>query len=58
MFYSVKKENPGTKISAETAAALATTSFVFRTSDAQYSEGLSQNVIRLRMYLLFKPKLI
>ena len=38
--YKITKENTGTKIVIETAAALVVASFVFRTSDVQYSEWI------------------
>ena len=56
--YKIDQYNPGTEIAAETAAALAAASFVFRTSDVQYSELLRQTAIRVRGCLLFKSECI
>lgn len=40
--YKVTSQNPGSDVAAETAAALAAASIVFRGSDAAYSAKLLQ----------------
>lgn len=43
----IDKNNPGTEVAAETAAALAAASLVFRRSDPTYSKLLATRAIRV-----------
>lgn len=45
--YKIDKNNPGTEVAAETAAALAAASMVFRRSDPSYSRVLLNRAIRV-----------
>ncbi|XP_057813379.2 endoglucanase 17-like [Cryptomeria japonica] len=44
--YKITKEKPGSEIAAETAAALAAASIVFKNSDPAYSQALLDSAIR------------
>ncbi|CAL9760497.1 unnamed protein product [Musa acuminata subsp. burmannicoides] len=44
--YSVSAERPGSEVAAETAAALAAASMVFRDDDPDYSRELLENAVR------------
>lgn len=46
----VDKNNPGTEVAAETAAALASAAMVFRKSDRAYSRLLINRAIRVILY--------
>jgi len=54
--YKVTKDDPGSEVAGETAAALAAASIVFKKSDVQYSKLLLQTAIRVRS--IFKPESI
>ncbi|WOG88150.1 hypothetical protein DCAR_0207384 [Daucus carota subsp. sativus] len=45
--YKVSSSNPGSDVAAETAAALAASSIVFKQSDPSYSEKLLQTAIKV-----------
>jgi len=45
--YKVSAQNPGSDVAAETAAALAASSLVFRDSDPTYSSKLLQAAIQV-----------
>ncbi|GLJ13677.1 hypothetical protein SUGI_0217990 [Cryptomeria japonica] len=45
--YKISKDKPGSDIAAETAAALAAASIVFRSSDSAYSKRLLNTAIRV-----------
>jgi len=45
--YKVSAQNPGSDVAAETAAALAASSIVFRDSDSAYSSKLLQAAIKV-----------
>eukprot|EP00253_Pinus_taeda_P027911 PITA_27911 len=45
--YKVDTQHPGSDVAAETAAALAAASIVFRTTDSSYSQQLLQTAIRV-----------
>ncbi|VFQ59612.1 unnamed protein product [Cuscuta campestris] len=45
--FKVDKNNPGTEVAAETAAALAAASLVFRRCDPSYSKILSRRAVRV-----------
>lgn len=45
--YRVTAQNPGSDVAAETAAALAAASIVFKDSDADYSAKLLQTAIKV-----------
>lgn len=45
--YAVDRDNPGSDIAGETAAALAASSMAFRSHDHGYSQMLLQNAIRV-----------
>jgi len=45
--YKVTSQNPGSDVAAETAAALAAASIVFRDSDAAYSTKLLQTAAKV-----------
>ncbi|KAL9235736.1 hypothetical protein vseg_010475 [Gypsophila vaccaria] len=45
--YKIDKNNPGTEVAAETAAALAAASLVFKKSDPAYSKSLLRRAIRV-----------
>ncbi|XP_057813362.2 endoglucanase 8 [Cryptomeria japonica] len=45
--YKITKDNPGSDVAAETAAALAAASIVFQTSDTAYSQLLLKTAIRV-----------
>lgn len=45
--YKVSAQNPGSDVAAETAAALAAASIVFRSSDPSYSTKLLQTSIKV-----------
>ncbi|KAF4364432.1 hypothetical protein F8388_007009 [Cannabis sativa] len=45
--FKVDKNNPGTEVAAETAAALASASLVFRRSDPTYSKLLAKRAMRV-----------
>lgn len=47
--YKIDKNTPGTEVAAETAAALAAASLVFRKSDPNYSKILARRAIRVFM---------
>lgn len=51
--FKIDKNNPGSDVAAETAAALAAASLVFRRSDPSYSKLLLKTAIRVK-----KTKLI
>ena len=46
--YKVSAQNPGSDVAAETAAALAAASVVFKNSDPSYSRKLLQTAINVR----------
>lgn len=46
--YKIDKNTPGTEVAAETAAALASASLVFRRSDPTYSKLLLRRAIRVK----------
>lgn len=46
--YKVSAQNPGSDVAAETAAALAAASIVFKNSDPSYSRKLLQTAINVR----------
>lgn len=48
--YKVTPQNPGSDVAAETAAALAAASIVFRRSDPSYSSQLLQTAIKVTKY--------
>lgn len=43
--FKIDKNNPGTEVAAETAAALAAASLVFRRSDPTYSKLLARRAM-------------
>ena len=45
--YKVSSSNPGSDVAAETAAALAASSIVFKQSDPSYSQKLLQTAIKV-----------
>lgn len=45
--YKVSPQNPGSDVAAETAAALAAASIVFKTSDPSYSTKLLQTAMKV-----------
>lgn len=45
--FKIDKNTPGTEVAAETAAALAAASLVFRRSDPTYSKILARRAIRV-----------
>lgn len=45
--YKIDKNTPGSEVAAETAAALAAASLVFRKSDPSYSKTLVTRAIRV-----------
>eukprot|EP01018_Ginkgo_biloba_P036996 Gb_29204 [translate_table: standard] len=45
--YKITKDNPGSDVAAETAAALAAASIVFRTSDMPYAQLLLKTAVRV-----------
>lgn len=45
--YKVSTQNPGSDVAAETAAALAAASIVFKDSDPSYSSKLLQTAIKV-----------
>lgn len=45
--YKVSKQNPGSDVAAETAAALAAASIVFKDSDPSYSTKLLQTAMKV-----------
>lgn len=47
--YKVTSQNPGSDVAAETAAALAAASIVFRASDPAYSKKLLQTAMMVRI---------
>lgn len=59
----IDKNNPGTEVAAETAAALASASLVFRKTDPNYSKVLLKRAIRVpyltnnQHYIIFNIKL-
>ena len=48
--FKVDKNSPGSDVAAETAAALASASLVFRRSDPTYSNLLVTRAIRVRLF--------
>lgn len=55
--YQVNASYPGSEPAAETAAALAAASMVFRTVDASYSDTLLQKSVQVRLaYLHWRRK--
>ena len=46
----IDKNNPGSEVAAETAAALAAASLVFRRSDPTYSKLLVRRAMRVTIY--------
>lgn len=51
--YKVSPQNPGSDVAAETAAALAASSLVFKDSDPSYSSKLLQTAINVITFTLF-----
>lgn len=49
--FKIDKNAPGTEVAAETAAALAAASLVFRRSDPNYSKILARRA--MRVYIFF-----
>lgn len=49
----IDKNTPGTEVAAETAAALAAASLVFRRSDPNYSKVLARRAIRVYVRVAF-----
>ncbi|XP_077234386.1 endoglucanase 8-like [Tasmannia lanceolata] len=47
MVYAVDRDHPGSEVAAETAAALAVASIIFRVSDPPYSQILEQRAIKV-----------
>ena len=54
--FKVDKNNPGTEVAAETAAALAAASLVFRKCDPTYSKTLVNRAIRVRIPQIMVPR--
>lgn len=50
--YKVSAQNPGSDVAAETAAALAASSLVFKDSDPNYSDHLLQAAIKVHSHRL------
>ena len=48
--YTIDKDRPGTEVAAETAAALAAASLVFKSVDPSYSSALLQRSITVRVF--------
>lgn len=48
--FKVDKNSPGSDVAAETAAALASASLVFRRSDPTYSNLLVTRAIRVKLF--------
>lgn len=46
--YKVSTQNPGSDVAAETAAALAAASIVFKNSDPSYSQKLLQTAMKVK----------
>lgn len=51
--FKIDRNNPGTEVAAETAAALAAASMVFRRSDRAYSRVLINRAIRVIFFHFF-----
>lgn len=49
--YKIDQNTPGSEVAAETAAALAAASLVFRRSDPTYSKLLVRRAMRVGKYL-------
>jgi Glycosyl hydrolase family 9 len=49
----IDAQNPGTEVAAETAAAFAAASLVFRTCDPAYSKRLLNSAIRVLVLFFF-----
>jgi endoglucanase len=58
--YSIDAQNPGSDVAGETAAAMATSSIVFQTSDLAYSQRLFDiaTQVRQNMRLVYNYTLI
>ena len=56
--FKIDRNTPGSDVAAETAAALAAASVVFRRSDPTYSKLLIRRAIRVKFYLLLIPRFI
>ena len=54
----IDRNTPGSDVAAETAAALAAASIVFRRSDPIYFKLLIRRAIRVKFYLLPIPRFI
>ena len=52
----IDKNNPGSEVAAETAAALASASLVFKKSDPTYSKLLIKTAIRVKLALKLKMR--
>ena len=50
----IDKNNPGTEVAAETAAALAAASLVFRRTDRTYSKLLAARAISVIIIIIFE----
>ena len=48
--YKVSTQNPGSEVAAETAAALASASIVFKDSDPSYSSELLHRAIQVNIF--------
>lgn len=46
--FKIDRNNPGSEVAAETAAALAAASLVFRRSDPSYSKLLLRTAVRVK----------
>nr|GEU95605.1 endoglucanase CX-like [Tanacetum cinerariifolium] len=51
--YNVSAQNPGSKVAAETAAALAAASIVFKKDDSSYSDILLRTAMNARIATLW-----
>jgi Glycosyl hydrolase family 9 len=51
--YRIDTENPGSEVAAETAAAMAAASIVFKESDPHYSQLLLRHAEQVYMYIVY-----
>ena len=56
--YKVSKQNPGSDVAAETAAALAAASIVFKDSDPSYSAKLLQTAMKVNISTLISFQIL
>jgi Glycosyl hydrolase family 9 len=51
--YKIDTKNPGSEVAAETAAAMAAASIVFKESDPHYSQLLLRHAEQVYIYIYF-----